>query len=192
MGSSTAVAHRIADTCGAKVVTDFRAGAEPEVWVSDRYSAQRGHGVLGSGFAAPVHQACLAHLLRGVQFAFDAGDWYFAPDFKALLKRAMAIGRLREALADAALKTYRGDLERQRDRLLDRSPTTDAGQKLREAMIRWKDCLFVFVTRRDVPATNNVSERQLRPSVISRNYAEPMIMRSARADETKDVRLSTA
>ena len=33
------------------------------------------------------------------------------------------------------------------------------------------DCrakLFVFVTRRDVPATNNVSERALRPSVIFR------------------------
>ena len=80
----------------------------------------------------------------------------------------MAIGRRREALTDATLKSYARDLRRQRDRLLDRSPTTDAGQKLREAMIRWKDCLFVFVTRRDVPATNNVSERQLRPSVIFR------------------------
>ena len=31
-----------------------------------------------------------------------------------------------------------------------------------------QDKLFVFVTRRDVPATNNVSERHLRPSVIFR------------------------
>ena len=31
-----------------------------------------------------------------------------------------------------------------------------------------KDKLFVFVTRRDVPPTNNVSEQRLRPSVIFR------------------------
>ena len=31
-----------------------------------------------------------------------------------------------------------------------------------------REKLFVFVTRRDVPATNNVSERALRPSVIFR------------------------
>lgn len=160
MGSATAVSHRIADTRGAKVVTEFLAGARPEVWVSDRYSAQRGHGV--------EHQVCLAHVLRDTQYAIDTGDWKFARPFKALLQRAIGIGQRRETLTDATLKAYRRDLERQRDGLLDRVPATDDGVKLSEAMARWKHCLFVFVTRRDVPATNNVSERQLRPSVIFR------------------------
>ena len=35
-----------------------------------------------------------------------------------------------------------------------------------------RDKLLVFMTRRDVEPTNNVSERVLRPSVIFRNYAE--------------------
>lgn len=159
-GSATAVSHRIADTRGAIAVTEALAGAKPEVWVSDRYSAQRGHGVL--------HQACLAHLLRDAQYAIDSGDWWFALAFKALLKRAIGIGRRRDTLTDATLKTYRRDLERQRDRLLARNPVTEDGAKFSAAMTRWKDSLFVFVTRRDVPATNNVSERQLRPSVIFR------------------------
>ena len=157
-GSANAVCHKIADTRGAKVVTEFLAGARPEVWGSDRYSAQRGH--------ADAQQACLAHLLRDVQFAIDAGDWIFAEPCKRLLQQAIAIGHRREALTDGTLKTYRRDLERQLDRLLKRNPRVEAGVKLAAAIGRWKDCLFVFVTRRDVAPTNNVSERQLRPSVI--------------------------
>ncbi len=160
MGSDSAVSHRIADTRGAKVVADFLAGARPEVWVSDRYSAQRGHGV--------EHQVCLAHLLRDTQYAVDTGDFMFAEPFKALLKKAVAIGQRRDDLADATLRTYRRDLERERDKLLARIAMTEAGKKLSEAIARWKDCLFVFVTRRDVPATNNVSERRLRMSVVFR------------------------
>ena len=159
-GSANAVCHRIADTRGAKVVTEFLAGARPEVWGSDRYSAQRGH--------ADTHQACLAHLLRDVQFALDAGDWIFAEPCKRLLKDAIAIGHRRKALADATLKAYRRDLERRLDSLLERNPRVEAGVKLVASIGRWKNSLFVFVTRRDVSPTNNVSERQLRPSVIFR------------------------
>ncbi len=159
-GSATAVAHRIASSRAAAVVADFLQGATPEVWVSDRYGAQSGHG--------QAHQLCLAHLLRDAQYAIDAGDRVFAPGFQHLLKRALAIGRRREALAQSTLVAYRRDLERRLDRLLACEPTTPAGRKLRTAIAKCRDKLFVFVTRRDVPATNNGSERALRPSVIFR------------------------
>ena len=159
-GSAAAVAHRIAITRGAAVPTDFLQGATPEVWVSDRYGAQSGHG--------QAHQLCLAHLLRDAQYAIDAGDRVFAPGFKRLLKRALAIGRRREALADGTLAQYRRDLERRLDALLAGAPTATAGRKLRDGVAKCSDKLFVFVTRRDVPPTNNVSERALRPSVIFR------------------------
>ena len=42
-GSANAVCHKIADTRGAKVVTEFLAGARPEVWGSDRYKIGRAH-----------------------------------------------------------------------------------------------------------------------------------------------------
>ena len=158
--SDKAVSHRIAATRAKAVVADFLRGARPQVWVSDRYAAQMGH--------AEAHQVCLAHILRDVQYAIDAGDTVFAPGFKFLLKRALAIARRREKLADSTLVAYSRDLKRRLDRLLARQPDTVAGRKLRNGMERARDKLFVFVPRRDVPATNNVSERLLRPSVIFR------------------------
>ena len=159
-GSAGAVVHRIAASRGAAVAAAFLAGARPQVWVSDRLAAQMGHG--------EAHQVCLAHLLRDAQYAVDAGDKVFAPGFKCLLKRALAIARRRERLADATLLAYRGDLERRLDRLLGCDPPTPAGRKLRNGIAKCRDKLFVFVARRDVPPTNNASERALRPSVIFR------------------------
>ena len=53
-------------------------------------------------------------------------------------------------------------------RLLAIEPDTVEGRKLRRGIEKCRDKLFVFVTRRDVPPTNNVSEQRLRPSVIFR------------------------
>jgi transposase len=158
--SSTAVYHVIAASRGAKVVTDFLRGAVPEVWVTDRYAAQNGHGL--------ERQICLAHLLRDAQYAIDDGDTVFAPGFKALLKRAVAIGRRRETLQDTTLKQYRADLDRRLNRLLAKPPKNQSARKLFRAMRRDRDDLFRFITRRDVPYTNNGCERALRPSVIFR------------------------
>lgn len=158
--SSTAVYHVIADSRGAKVVTDFLQGAVPEVWVADRYAAQNGHGI--------ARQLCLAHLLRDSQYAIDEGDTVFAPGFKRLLLRAVAIGRRRQTLKDGTLVQYRADLDRRLTRLLGQPPTSSAGGRLARGIRRCRNDLFVFVTRRDVPYTNNCCERALRPSVIFR------------------------
>jgi hypothetical protein len=40
--SSTAICHVIADTRAAAVVTTFLQGAQPQVWVADRYGGQLG------------------------------------------------------------------------------------------------------------------------------------------------------
>jgi len=44
----------------------------------------------------------------------------------------------------------------------------EPGRKLRKRIVANRAHLFVFMTNRDVPYTNNVSERNLRPSVIFR------------------------
>ena len=158
--SSTAVHHLIADSRGAAVPSDFLGGVKPEVWVADRYAAQAGHG--------SQRQLCLAHLLRDAQFAIDTGDTGFAPGFHKLLQRAVGISRRRADLKDSTLAQYRADLDRRLDRLLAITPTTEAGRKLAQAIRKCRGDLFVFLTRRDVPATNNDCERALRPSVIFR------------------------
>ncbi len=158
--SSTAVHHLIADSRSAAVLTDFLGETKPDVWVADRYAAQAGHG--------KERQLCLAHLLRDAQYAIDAGDTGFAPGFYKLLQRAVGIGRRRPELKDTTLAQYRADLDRRLDRLLATDPTTEAGHKLARGIRKCRGDLFVFVTRRDVPATNNDCERALRPSVIFR------------------------
>jgi transposase len=165
--SSTAVRHLIADSRGAAVLTEFLGETKPDVWVADRYAAQAGHG--------NQRQLCLAHLLRDAQYApglrrgrLDAGDTGFAPGFQKLLRRAIAIGQRRPELKDTTLAQYRADLDRKLDRLLAVSPTAEAGRKLARAIRRCRGDLFVFITRRDVPSTNNQCERALRPSVIFR------------------------
>src|ERR1700745_442095 len=158
--SSTAVHHLIADSRGAAVLTDFLGETKPDVWIADRYAAQAGHG--------SERQLCLAHLLRDAQYAIDAGDTGFAPGFHKLLQRAVAIGQRRPELKDTTLTQYRADLDRQLDRLLAVSPTTQAGRQLARGIRKCRGDLFVFIPRRDVPATNNECERALRPSVIFR------------------------
>src|SRR5271166_3815763 len=100
--------------------------------------------------------------------AVECGDSAFSAAFKRLLLRAIAIGRRRDALKDATLAQYHADLDRRLDRIMAAVPIGEPGRKLRKRIAANRAHLFVFVTNRDVPYTNNVSERNLRPSVIFR------------------------
>ena len=146
---------------GKAVVREFLGDFRPEVWISDRLGAQM-------GWASKDHQVCLAHLLRDIQYAIDAGDDAFAPGMKALLKRAARIARRRPALADPTLVAYHARLQTKLDQLLKIVPDTKAGHKLQRIIKRFRQNLFVFVTNRDIPPTNNGSEQALRPCVVFR------------------------
>lgn len=143
------------------VVETFLGDWRPDYWISDRYGGQM-------GWAKREHQVCLAHLIRDVQYTIDEGDAVFAPGVKGLLKRACAIGRRRDPLADGTLKAYEADLNRRLDRLMALVPTHQAGHKLHTIIRKVRRHLFVFVTNRDLTATNNGSERALRPCAVYR------------------------
>jgi transposase len=146
---------------GKIVVEEFLGETRPDFWVSDRLAAQM-------GWARTGHQACLAHLLRDVQYAIDAGDDAFAPAIKSLMKQAIAIGRRRDRLADVTLKASLTKLEAKLDRLLRIEPAAEQGRKLLRIIKKYRQNLFVFVTNRELPPTNNGSEQALRPCVIFR------------------------
>jgi transposase len=143
------------------VVEAFLGEHRPAYWLSDRYGAQM-------GWAAKEHQVCLAHLIRDVQYARDAGDLVLAPALKGLLKRACAIGRRRPDLADTTLERYAADLDKRLDAVMACTPTAPAGLKLHRLIKKIRRHLFVFVTNRDVAPTNNGSERALRPCAVYR------------------------
>lgn len=145
---------------GKRVVAAFLGDVRPAVWVSDRFCAQMGW--------ASENQVCLAHMIRDVQYAIDSGDTVLAPDIRHLLGRACRLGRRRDRLADATLKHYAAKLETRLDEIMRRTPASKAGFKLQRMIRKIRRHLFVFVTRRDVPPTNNGSERALRPCVTFR------------------------
>ena len=125
--------------------------------VADLFGAQQGHGERG--------QVCLAHQLRDVQYALEAGDAVFAPAMLAWLQRAIKMGRKRERVQDATLQRYRRDLRKRLEEILQLEPQQADGQWLRKRYAKCKEGLLVFVTDREVPFTNNDSERPLQPSV---------------------------
>ena len=152
----------VADAHRSKAVVEaFLGDHRPDFWTSDRYGAQ-------AGWARREHQVCLAHLIRDVQYAIEAGDAVLGPGLKDLLKRACAIGRRRPDLANATLKRYEADLECRLDRIVALDPTHPAGIKLKRMILKVRAHLFVFVQNRDLEATNNGSERALRPCAVYR------------------------
>jgi transposase len=142
------------------VVADFLGDVRPDYWVSDRYAGQM-------GWATKDHQVCLAHLIRDVQYAIDCGDDVLGPDLRRRLEQAFGIGARRADLSDATLKSS-NRLEARLDHLMSRTPTQPADVKLAAMIKRTRRFLFVFLTNRDLPATNNGSERAIRPCVIFR------------------------
>ena len=139
----------------------FLGDVRPDYWLSDRYGGQM-------GFAAKENQVCLAHLLRDIQFARDQGEEVLAPALIHLIGRACRIGRRRSRLADATLKAYARKLDASLDAIMAREPTGAPGRKLKRMIRKIRRHLFVFVTTRDIEATNNGSERALRPCVTFR------------------------
>lgn len=90
------------------------------------------------------------------------------PRLQRVLRRALAIGRHRDRLKDMTLRHYADDLERRLDRVMALKPGNRHGRRLKRRIARFRAALFTFVTNRDVPCTNNVCERALRPSVVFR------------------------
>jgi transposase len=161
-----AVLHVIKPSRGKVMVTALFGAIRPQVWVSDILGSQRGR---------PVEwQVCLAHLLRDAKYAIGAGDTAFSPPFRQLLLRAIAIGQRRDTLKDATLQQYLYDINRRLDRIIVATAIGEPGRKLRKRMLANRAHLFVFMTNRAVPFTNNISERHHRPSVIFRKVSNAL------------------
>jgi transposase len=71
---------------GKTVIDSVMAGHQPQIWVSDLFSAQATH-------PAQQWHVCLAHQLRDCQYAMDAGDELLAPRMKRLFLKAIALQR---------------------------------------------------------------------------------------------------
>lgn len=147
------VIHVIRPSRGRAGVAEVLDGHRPALWVSDLFSAQRGH--------ADAWQICLAHQLRDLRYAIEAGDGVVAPCLKALARR-------RFALKERTRLAYRRRLDRDLSAILAVQPTNRHGQRLRTRYLKLRDSLFSFLLNPEVPPDNNGSERELRPMATYR------------------------
>ncbi|WP_114947901.1 IS66 family transposase [Microvirga calopogonii] len=156
-----AVVHHASPTRGAIVVRTMMDGHRPEVWCSDRYSAQQGH--------ADAHQTCLAHLARDVAYADEVSEDVLPSRLKLWLHRAFALAEEVATLAASTLARKRRALERSLDAILAAATSCDLARDIQSKVRRARDQLLTFAHWPGlVEATNNACERALRPAVIQR------------------------
>lgn len=159
--SEQAVVHTAGFSRAAQMVRDTMAGHRPEVWISDRYTGQQGH--------APHHQTCLAHLDRKARFVAEHGDDLIGMRVQHWLDRAFRLARDIASLAAATAKSRKRALIRDLDAILTTATACPRAIDLIGQLRRARDQLLTFADfAGKVAATNNVSERALRPSVIQR------------------------
>jgi transposase len=160
--SASAVFHVIRFDRSVDVIQDVMAGHEVDVWVSDCYSAQMKS-------PARLRQLCLAHQLRNLQAVVDRYPASFWPKaMQALFRSAVHLYNQRDHLSPPEFQMQLQRLEHICDWLLERSLEQPEAKRLSKRYHKYRNCLFVFLQRTDVSPTNNVSERNLRPSVVHR------------------------
>ena len=159
--SPDAVVHTADFSRAALVVHDTMAGHKPEVWISDRYTAQQGHGVR--------HQTCLAHLDRKARFVAEHGSDLIGMRLQFWFDRAFGLARDMAGLAITTVKQRKRALTRDLDAILASTTDCPLARELLGQIRRARDQILTFCDfAGKVDATNNVSERALRPSVIQR------------------------
>jgi transposase len=153
--------HIIRPSRGGDVIAEVMGEHQPEVWVSDLFSAQKTN-------PGTEWQVCLAHQLRDCQYGIDAGDEIFSGRMKKLLLRAIVLHRRWLDLAESTQYQYRCRLRRDLETILALSPTQEDGVRLQKRYLELRENLFLCLDDPTIPPTNNASEQALRWSVIFR------------------------
>ena len=162
--------HAIVPSRGQEVIEAFMQECQAEVWVCDCWKAQL-------NAPADVYQICLAHQIRNLQGLIEKRpSLQWAKAMQALFRKAIHLGKRRWQLTQAGFERQVAIIEQRLQQLLKRS-FQGLGANLLKRYRRYRDSLFVFLHRSDVPAHNNACERALRPSVIHRK-----VMGSFRSD----------
>jgi transposase len=159
--SPKAVVHHASPTRAASVVREMIDGHRPAVWLSDRYTAQQGHGV--------AHQTCLAHLARDVAYALEVSEDPVPWRLQLWLASVFTLSGQVTTLATATLAAKRRALDQQLAAILRAPSSCEVTRALQAKISRARDQLLTFLDHPGlVEVTNNACERALRPAVIQR------------------------
>ena len=134
---------------------------EADVWVSDCWKAQL-------NAPARLYQICLTHQIRNLQGSDRSATAVAVGQRNAgLVPQSHSPGKSPAAITERGYQRQVLILHKDLERLLQRR-FHGLGTNLLERYRKYRDSLFVFLQRCDVPPDNNACERALRPSVIHR------------------------
>jgi transposase len=130
----------------------------------------------------------LAHLDRKARFVEQHGSDFLGMRVKLWIDRVFELARVIATLAASTVKGRRRALVRDLDAILATATDCELAHKLLGQIRRARDQLLTFCDfPGKVDATNNVSERALRPSVIQRKVTNGYRAKWA-ADAEADIR----
>jgi transposase len=119
-------------------------------------------------------QKCYSHHLKAVAEACQThpqqGEGYLH-QIQALLRTAIVLKALKETANPQRWEVCLNQLKARAQALLEPPRAQAEEEKVRKRLWKQRDHLFTFLERVDVPATNNLAERQLRPAVIARKIS---------------------
>ncbi len=122
----------------------------------------------------PLQHKCYSHHLKAVSEACQThpqGGEGFLLQVQALLRTAIWLKALQAGAQPERFEVCLRTLRRHAAALLDSPRVQVQEEKVRMRLWKQRDHLFTFLERADVPATNNLAERQLRPAVIARKIS---------------------
>ncbi len=122
----------------------------------------------------PSQQKCYSHHLKAISEAVELhpehGEGYLL-QLQALLRTAILLKALQGAADPVRLQLCVSQLQERAQALLTPQRAQAQEEKVRLRLWKQRDHLFTFLERSEVPATNNLAERQLRPAVIARKIS---------------------
>lgn len=153
--------HVIVPSRGYEVIEDFMQACQAEVWVCDCWKAQL-------NAPAKICQICLSHQIRNLQGLMDKRPRLaWAREMQSLFRTAIHLRNRQEKMTARGYKRQVAIIEARLKQLLKRT-FQGLGTNLLDRYRKYRNSLFIFLYRTDVPAHNNACERALRPSVIHR------------------------
>lgn len=117
---------------------------------------------------------CYAHHLRALSDQLEVVPPESAQplkELKLMLRTAMTLEEVRERMAPEKFSRRLASLEDWADRILGATYSAPGVEKALGRFRKHREDLFTFLYWPDVPATNNLAERQLRPAVIARKLS---------------------
>lgn len=124
-------------------------------------------------FEKAIHQTCVAHLLRRAHLLLEEatrGAVRFPRAVRGILKDALALRDRHEAgeVSDHGLAVAWGRLSSRIEALGNWRLSNDENRKFRKHLMNHQDEILTFLRAPEVPATNHLAERAIRPAVVNR------------------------